>query len=144
MKTENETIHGKRILLVDDERVLRETIRRLLAMDKHIVVEANNGAEALGLFKRQSFHLVMTDYEMPFVKGNELASRIRSIAPEQPILMMTGYGHAASHDNPVDAVISKPLNVSNGSTMPCVRPSAAVKSRRVCVPPGSTAQVVRR
>jgi DNA-binding response OmpR family regulator len=47
---------------------------------------------------------------MPFLKGNELATRIRRMAPRQPILMMTGFGHSASEDNPVDAVISKPLD----------------------------------
>ncbi len=81
------------------------------------VVEANNGAEALGMFRQSRFDLVMTDYEMPFVKGNELASRIRSMAPDQRILMMTGYGHRVSSDNPVDAVIDKPLNLGRLQTV---------------------------
>lgn len=100
----------KRILLVDDEGLLRDALRLLLMQVGYKVVEANNGAEALGLFARERFDLVMTDYEMPFLKGNELATRIRRMAPRQPILMMTGFGHSASEDNPVDAVISKPLD----------------------------------
>jgi CheY-like chemotaxis protein len=101
----------KRILLVDDERLVRETIKLLLAQIGFTVVEANNGAEALGLFARERFDLVVTDYEMPFVKGNELAARIRRIAPLQPILMLTGFGHNANRGNPVNAVLGKPLNV---------------------------------
>ena len=48
---------------------------------------------------------------MPFVKGNELASRIRSIMPAQRILMMTGFAHRIEPDNPVNAVVNKPLNL---------------------------------
>jgi DNA-binding response OmpR family regulator len=59
----------------------------------------------------------MTDYEMPFLKGNDLATRIRRIAPCLPILMMTGFGHEASQDNPVDAVIHKPLNLAGLRTV---------------------------
>jgi CheY-like chemotaxis protein len=101
---------AKRILLVDDERLVRETIKLLLARIGFTVVEANNGAEALGLFARERFDLVVTDYEMPFVKGNELAAQIRRLAPRQPILMLTGFGHNANRGNPVNAVLDKPLN----------------------------------
>jgi CheY-like chemotaxis protein len=101
---------GKRVLLVEDERLVRETIRLLLGQIGFTVVEANNGAEALGLFAQGRYDLVVTDYEMPFLKGNELAARIRRVAPRQPILMMTGFGHDAGPDNPVDVVMDKPLN----------------------------------
>jgi CheY-like chemotaxis protein len=111
MNDSRETGAGKRILLVDDERLVRETVRLMLAHFGYTVVEANNGAEALGLFRQSRFDLVMTDYEMPFVKGNELASRIRSIMPAQRILMMTGFAHRIEPDNPVNAVVNKPLNL---------------------------------
>jgi len=101
----------KRILLVDDERFVREAIGRLLAKDEHTVVEANNGAEAFALFARSRFDLVVTDFELPFVKGNELAGRIKRVAPAQPILMITGHGKRAGPDNPVDAVLNKPVDL---------------------------------
>jgi CheY-like chemotaxis protein len=85
-------------------------VKLLLCQDGYAVVEANNGAEALGLFSRGQFDLVMTDYEMPFIKGNELALKIRKLAPRQPIVMMTGYRHEPGPGNPVDAVIDKPFN----------------------------------
>jgi CheY-like chemotaxis protein len=107
----------KRILLVDDERLLRETVRLLMAHLGFTVVEANNGAEALGLFVQERFDLVVTDYEMPFLKGNELAAKIRRMSPRQPILMMTGFGHNPGPDNPVDAVIDKPLNFARMQRM---------------------------
>ena len=100
----------KRILLVDDERLVREMIRLAMGHVGFTVVEANNGAEALSLFAQERFDLVVTDYEMPFLKGNELAAKIRRLAPRQPILMITGFGHNAGPHNPVNAVMGKPLN----------------------------------
>ncbi len=101
---------GKRILLVEDERAVREALRILLSMDAHTIVEANNGAEAFALFQKERFDIVLTDHEMPFVKGNELAARIKKLAPHQPILMLTAYAHRPSFDNPVDAVLNKPFD----------------------------------
>jgi CheY-like chemotaxis protein len=111
MNNELERPLGKRILLIDDERSVRETVGQLLRQDDHVVVEANNGAEALGLFARHQFDIVVTDCVMPFVEGNELAARIRQIAPGQPILMITGYGVKAGRGNPVDAVLEKPFDL---------------------------------
>jgi CheY-like chemotaxis protein len=107
---ETETNLGKRILLVDDERVTRELIRDLLAQDEHIVVEANNGAEAYALFTNGQYDLVMTDFLMPFVNGDELAARIRQLAPCQPILMMTGHDFKCRPGSPVNAVLHKPFD----------------------------------
>ncbi len=107
---ENETIFGKRILLVDDEGLVRESVKGLLARDEHIVVEANNGAEAYSLFTHGKFDLVLTDCIMPFISGDELAVRIRKLVPRQPILMITGNGFRRSSKNPVDAVLDKPFD----------------------------------
>jgi CheY-like chemotaxis protein len=112
MKSKLEPPLGKRILLIDDERSVRETVGQLLRHDEHIVVEANNGAEALSLFSRNQFDLVLTDCRMPFVEGNELAAKIRQIAPGQPILMITGYGAKPGRNNPVDAVLEKPFDLA--------------------------------
>jgi CheY-like chemotaxis protein len=100
----------KRILLVEDERLVREILGRMLSKDEHTVVETNNGAEAFSLFSRGRFDLVMTDLEIPFMKGNELAARIKQVAPGQPILMITGYARKPGPDNPVDAVLNKPVS----------------------------------
>ena len=108
---EEDKLVRKRILLVEDELVVREAIGRLLSRDEHTVVEANNGAEAFCLFSRGQFDLVMTDFELPFVKGDELATRIKQVAPQQPILMITGHGKRPGPKNPVDAVLSKPVNL---------------------------------
>jgi two-component system response regulator HydG len=110
MKLETEKIAGKRILLVDDERVVRESIRGVLTRHDHIVVEANNGAEAFTMFSQGQFDLVVTDSVMPFLNGEELAIRIRQLAPRQPILMLTAYDSKRSPRNPVNAVLQKPFD----------------------------------
>ena len=107
---ERDKMIGKRILLVEDESLVRRCIGQLLASDDHTVVEANNGAEALSLFTQAQFDLVMTDFEIPFVRGDELAARIKRLAPQQPILMITGYQQRPGPDNPVDAVLNKPIH----------------------------------
>jgi len=102
---------GKRILLVEDECAVRDTLRELLRFDHHTVVEANNGAEALRLFAQDRFDAVLTDNLMPFVKGTELAVRIKQLAPSQPILMITAYAVRAGQGNPVNGILRKPFGL---------------------------------
>lgn len=113
METQQDALLGKRILLVDDERAVRETVRELLCFDEHEVVEANNGAEALRIFAQDQFDLVLTDWRMPFVEGDELACKIRELAPRQRILMITGHPNKPSRMNPVDAILYKPFNLDD-------------------------------
>ena len=111
---EQNLIRGKRILLVDDELGLRGSFRLLLEIDDHIVTEADNGAEALDLFTKGQFDLVATDFEMPVMKGNELAVRIKKLAPKQPILMVTAYGkELGESQNPVDSILNKPFTLDS-------------------------------
>ena len=104
----------KRILLVDDQQSVREAIALLLSLDNHTVVEAANGAEALALFKPDHFDLVVTDFQMPEMKGNELAAKIKQAWPAQPVLMITAYAEQLGDcDNPVDALLSKPFHLED-------------------------------
>ena len=103
-------VRGKRILLVEDEEPLRACLRMLLQLEGHQVTEASNGAEAMNLFTSGLFDLVITDFEMPVMKGNALAAAIKLMAPSLPILMVTGSARARRDaENPVDAVLNKPF-----------------------------------
>jgi len=53
------------------------------------VAEATNGVEGFALFKPGRFDLVITDFDMPHMKGDELARRVKQTSPLQPILMIT-------------------------------------------------------
>jgi len=105
-------LRGKRILLVDDEESVRGAYAMLLAIDDHTVVEANNGGDALEQFNKGSFDLVITDFEMPVMRGGELATRLKELAPSLPILMITAHGKTLGDPtNPVDAILNKPFTL---------------------------------
>jgi CheY-like chemotaxis protein len=110
--TEQTRIIKKRILLVEDDPSTRQTIKLLLTIDRHEVVEATRGAEAIELVRNERFDLAILDYFMPEMQGNEVALRLKEIAPSLPILMITAYlEKLAEVDKPVDAVIGKPFAV---------------------------------
>jgi len=106
-------VRGKRILLVEDQQPVRAALRMMLELDGHQVTEASNGAEALSLFTLGEFDLVVTDFEMPVMKGNELALSLKLLAPTLPLLMITASEEAARGDveNAVDALLNKPLTL---------------------------------
>ncbi len=102
-------VRGQRILLVDDEESVRAAMRMLLEIDGHQVAEASNGAEALNLFTHAEFDLVITDFQMPEMRGNELAVSIKLLAPSLPVLMITASDMARDTENPADAFLNKPF-----------------------------------
>jgi two-component system response regulator MprA len=111
---ESQRVVGKRILLVEDDRAARESIKLLLTIDRHTVVEAAEGMGAIALLKSQPFDLAIVDYFMPGMRGSELALHIRQIAPSLPIIMITAYlEKLAAADKPVDAVIGKPFAIED-------------------------------
>ncbi len=103
-------VNGKRILVAEDERGVREVLQFLLRMDGHTVILSANGQEALEQYRNDRFDLVITDYAMPIMPGNELAVRIKQMTPGQPILMITAFPEKVGQpDNPVDAILQKPF-----------------------------------
>ena len=108
---------AKRILVVDDEPFVCDAVKMMLIFDGHDVQTANSGKEALSLFEKERFDLVITDFSMPSMKGDELAAAIKAQAPTQPVVMITAYAEMLqSTGNPltgVDVVISKPFLLEN-------------------------------
>jgi CheY-like chemotaxis protein len=103
---------AKRILVVEDDPSVRDSIALLLRIDRHLVTEAADGQQALDLVSRQPFDLVVLDFAMPGMLGGEVALRIKLIAPALPILMVTAYLEKLNDtDKPVDAVLAKPFAV---------------------------------
>ena len=106
-------ISPKRILVVDDEPLVCDAVKMTLEFDGHKIETAASGQAALAMFEKAKFDLVITDYEMPGMKGNELAERIKAINPKQPVVLLTAYAEMlAAKQTPVDAVdcvISKPF-----------------------------------
>jgi len=84
-----------RILVVDDDRRVRQSIRWILEDEGYLVTEAADGGEALGLIAQSVPDLVVLDLTMPNVDGYGLADALESReGPRVPILLVTADGHA--------------------------------------------------
>ena len=112
-------VQDVRVLLVDDSKLARNHIRRVLnGLGLEKIIEAINGAEALTILKDNTFDLVVTDYNMPEMDGRELSEFIR-FSPETahiPIIMVTSESssslHMANiHQTGVNALCDKPFEV---------------------------------
>ncbi|HLZ74191.1 response regulator [Phenylobacterium sp.] len=80
------------ILVVDDEQMLRTTLRAILQRAGHEVAEAEDGAKAMELFRVNTPDLVITDIIMPNREGVETIGEMRAAAPDLPIIAMSGGG----------------------------------------------------
>jgi len=103
----------RRILIVDDESLVRQSVQILLQGDGYIVAQARSGAEALALFEPGKFDMIFTDYLMPEMRGDKLAAAIKQRSPSQPVVMITAFPEKLqSSDCPlggVDSIICKPF-----------------------------------
>jgi DNA-binding NtrC family response regulator len=86
----NPVVHGGRVLLVDDERMLRRVIRRGLVRAGFEVVEADNGVAALELLARERFDLVVSDVHMPLMDGVELLEALSTAQSAVPVVLISG------------------------------------------------------
>ena len=91
------TGEGARILLVEDEDLVRALIREILEEEGHTVLEAANGADALATVGglEEGVHLLVTDVVMPRVGGRELVRRLRRECPELRVLFVSGHADEA-------------------------------------------------
>jgi PAS domain S-box-containing protein len=111
-----------RILVVDDEAPVRETLAEMLIAVNHNVELAASGQEAVQKMRQGSFDFVFTDLAMPEMDGWETARLIRQDWPNVRIILVTGYGPnttpPAGEEDLVDAIIGKPFDFAQvGSTL---------------------------
>ena len=102
-----------RILVVDDEPSVGNTIKMLLQFDGHEVEATHNSRDALAMFEPDRFDLIITDYAMPGMNGNQLAAAIKADAPDQPVIMITGHAGTFSPSPSVDFIIGKPFRLEH-------------------------------
>jgi CheY-like chemotaxis protein len=105
----------RRVLVVDDDPLVADSIRRMLVFQGYQVETALSAEQALATFSQSRFDLTFLDYEMPRMKGDQLAAAIKQRAPGQPIIMLTGYGEAVqsgdTRPESIDAVLGKPFDL---------------------------------
>lgn len=90
MKTITEST--PRILVIDDESSVRDSIAAFLEDSGYRILTAANGREGLDLFAKEQPDLVLTDLQMPEVRGMEVLASIRSSSPDTPVIVISGAG----------------------------------------------------
>ncbi len=127
---------GVRVLVIDDEELVREVLFQALSRARYHVTLASSGEEGLRLFKEQPFDMVLSDLAMPGVSGWEVCRRIKEISPRTPVAMITGWGLELDsqkvEESGVDRVISKPFDF--GRILQVVSEMRASKANHAPVP----------
>ena len=105
-----------KVLIVDDEGSIRRTLRDILEFEKYEVDEAADGKECLFKVKKNQYDILLLDIKMPKMDGMEVLDRLQILAPDTPVIMISGH---ANIDTAVDAVkrgafdfISKPPDLN--------------------------------
>ncbi|MBI4929423.1 MAG: sigma-54-dependent Fis family transcriptional regulator [Bacteroidetes bacterium] len=105
-----------KILIIDDEKSIRKTLREILEYENFKVDEAADGAEGSSMAEKEDYDIVLCDIKMPKVDGMEALDRIQKSNPDTPIVMISGHG---TIETAVEAVkkgafdfIAKPLDLN--------------------------------
>ncbi|HEX4262761.1 MAG TPA: response regulator [Verrucomicrobiae bacterium] len=109
------TTASLRVLLVDDDPLVCDSIRRMLEFDQHKVKVTTTAADALNACEIEKFDFVILDYLMPVMKGDKLALALKERFPDLPILMVTADAEKLSLENKpagVDLLLGKPFQLA--------------------------------
>lgn len=105
-----------RILVVDDELLIRDLLYDFFSSQGWDIVVADGGQKAVQFLKNQQFDLVLTDLKMPDMDGLDLTGKLRSLYPDLPVIIMTGFpsfdSAVAALRNKVEDYIVKPFNIN--------------------------------
>ena len=103
-----------RILLAEDDQVMREYLTRALERAGYAVAAVDRGTAAIPLLERESFDLLLTDIVMPEMDGIELARRAAELVPGLRVMFITGFAAVtlkAGREMPNARVLTKPFHL---------------------------------
>ena len=105
-----------KILVIDDEKSIRKTLREILEYENFKVDEAADGVEGISLAEKESYDIILCDIKMPKADGMEVLEKIQKVHPDTPVVMISGHG---TIETAVEAVkrgafdfIAKPLDLN--------------------------------
>ena len=81
-----------RVLVVDDEKVVRDGCQRVLTPKGYDVLMAENGQQAMKVLEKGSIDLVLLDLKMPVMSGEDVLEKVRDLYPDIPVIIITGHG----------------------------------------------------
>ncbi|MEZ5023190.1 MAG: response regulator [Chitinophagales bacterium] len=93
------------ILIVDDEKAIRRTLKEILEYEKYKIEEASDGEEGLAMIKSNTYDVVILDIKMPKMDGMEVMEAVNKAGIDVPIIMLSGHGNI---DTAVEAVKKEP------------------------------------
>ena len=113
---EKEAVDRAKILLIDDDRTVRDVLSAILGKAGHEVVSVDNGAEGVEVFDSGGFDLVLTDLGMPEMSGWDVTAEIKQRNPATPVVMITGWGRQLDEqeigEKGVDLLLCKPFELA--------------------------------
>jgi CheY-like chemotaxis protein len=113
----SKAIPPHRVLLIDDDPMVRQAVAAVLRAIGQVVFEADSGPAGLAVLVEQSIDVLLTDLGMPGMTGWEVARTVRARFPRLPIILLTGWGDQAlmeSEDGAlVNTVLPKPVRVDD-------------------------------
>ncbi len=105
-----------KILIIDDEKSIRNTLKDILVYEKHDVDEAIDGIEGIKMAEKEKYDVILCDIKMPKMDGMEVLDKLMEICPDVPVVMTSGHG---TTDTAADATkkgafdyISKPPDLN--------------------------------
>ena len=111
----------KRILVVDDDQVIRDLIISFLTFSGYEAHGAQNGQEGLDMVLQHHPDLVITDIHMPLMNGFQLLKAVKKIGPDIPVIFITGYAHLrrffSEQNAQADGFLEKPFNLDSLNSM---------------------------
>jgi len=82
-----------KILIIDDEKSIRKTLREILEYENFKIDEAADGLEGFGMTAKEKYDLILCDIKMPKMDGIEFLEKISATGIDSPIIMISGHGN---------------------------------------------------
>ena len=120
---------SSRLLVVDDEEMIRDTISIHLEKMGHEVVLAEDGEEAIELLNKEKFDLVFTDMRMPKIGGEEVLAAVKMVSPTTPLIIMSGFIDSLRSPRPIRTIApsgSQAISPQMFTSMPASRAASMV------------------
>ncbi len=128
----------RKVLVVDDDPVVRKSFDRVLSAKGYAVITAESGEEAMRKLAEEKYDAVYTDIRMPGMSGLEVAEQVKARRPWTPVVIITGYGTEAAEARAkaagVTSFLHKPLSPEVIETSAGIVTAAATKAEAIAPP----------